>query len=442
MEKPGSNEVSTKIERIATLAKQMQGVALTSLSHHMNLDWMREAYRRTRKDGAPGIDGVTAAEYEERLQENLQTLLERAKSGERYRAPAVRRVYIPKASGTKLRPIGIPTFEDKVLQRAVLMVLEAVYEQSFMDYSYGFRPGRGAHDALRAFRDGLMTMGGGWVLEADIEAFFDTVDHAKLREIVQQRVRDGVLLRLIGKWLNAGVMEEGRVYRPEAGTPQGGVISPLLANIYLHEVLDTWWERDVKPRMRGDAKIVRYADDFAMVFEREDDARRVMSVLGARFAKYGLRLHPDKTRLVRFERPAKGSDSDGGTGSLDLLGFTHHWGKSRQGNWVVRQKTAKSRFARTLRNIDSWLRKHQHDPIRQQHHALTQKLRGHDAYFGVTGNFPALARLRLEVERLWQRWLSKRSRKGYVTWPRMQELLRAFPLPPARITRPYLVAKR
>jgi group II intron reverse transcriptase/maturase len=254
------------------LAKQMRGVALTSLSQHIDLDWMREAYRRTRKDGAPGIDGVTAPEYEANLDENLSSLLGRAKSGERYRAPAVQRVYIPKGSGDRLRPIGIPTFEDKVLQRAALMALEAVYEQDFLDCSYGFRPGRSAHDALSAVRDELMGMHGGWVLEADIEAFFDSVDHAKLREIVQQRVRDGVLLRLIGKWLNAGVMEEGRVYRPEAGTPQGGVISPLLTNVYLHEVLDTWWEREVKPRLKGRAKLIRYADDCAPRRRREEAA--------------------------------------------------------------------------------------------------------------------------------------------------------------------------
>jgi group II intron reverse transcriptase/maturase len=261
-----------------------------------------------------GVDGQTAEEYAKELGSNLQQLLDRAKSGDHYRAPPVRRVYIPKGDGTKKRPIGIPTFEDKVLQKAVAMVLEAVYEQEFRDCSYGFRPGRGAHDALQALWEQTMAMGGGWVLEADIEKFFDSVDQAKLREVLSQRVSDGVLTRLVGKWLRAGVMEEGEVRHPQTGTPQGGVISPILANVYLHEVLDVWWERDVRPRMRGRTALVRYADDFVMVFETEEDARRVAEVLPKRFEKYGLRLHPEKTRLVRFTRPDS-EPPEGGTGT-------------------------------------------------------------------------------------------------------------------------------
>jgi RNA-directed DNA polymerase len=258
---PSPGNVSTKLERIAKRAKEMRGEAFTTLAHHIDIEWLMEAYRRTRKDGAVGVDGQSAAEYAANLEGNLQSLLNRAKSGDDYRAPPVRRVHIPKGDGSKTRPIGIPTFEDKVLQRSVAMVLEAVYEQDFHDCSYGFRPGRSAHHALRALREATMEMEGGWVLEADIEKFFDSVDRAQLQEILQRRVRDGVLLRLIGKWLNAGVMEEGRLYRPEAGTPQGGVISPLLANIYLHEVLDEWFAHQVQPRLRGRAHLVRYADD-------------------------------------------------------------------------------------------------------------------------------------------------------------------------------------
>ena len=258
---PTPGNISTKLERIAKLAKQMPGTALRSLAHHIDIEWLREAYRRTRKDGAVGVDGQTAAEYAERLEENLQSLLNRAKSGDQYRAPPVRRVHIPKGDGTKTRPIGIPTFEDKVLQRAVAMVLEAVYEQDFLDCSYGFRPGRGAHQALEAVWQHTMGMNGGWVLEADITKFFDEIDHTRLREVLSKRVCDGVLLRLIGKWLNAGVMEEGVIYHPESGTPQGGVISPLLANVFLHEVLDLWFEHEVKPRLKGRAALVRYADD-------------------------------------------------------------------------------------------------------------------------------------------------------------------------------------
>jgi RNA-directed DNA polymerase len=317
--------ISTKLDRIAKLAKQMPGTALRSLAHHIDLDWMREAHRQVRKDGAVGVDGLTAEEYAKNLESNLQSLLDRAKSGDDYRAPPVRRVHIPKGDGSKTRPIGIPTFEDKILQKAVAMVLTAVYEQDFLPCSYGFRPNRGAHGALSAVWKQTMALGGGWVLEADIEGFFDSVDHTKLREALSQRVSDGVLIRLIGKWLKAGVLEDGVVRHPETGTPQGGVISPLLANVYLHEVLDVWWEREVQPRMRGRTALVRYADDFVLLFEKEEDARRVEAVLSKRFEKYGLKLHPEKTRLVRFERP--GTSPPGGDGgvssSFDLLGFTH-----------------------------------------------------------------------------------------------------------------------
>lgn len=427
--------VSTKLERIAKLAKQMQGVAMRTLAHHIDIEWLREAHGRVRKDGARGVDGQTAEEYAKRLEENLQSLLDRAKSGDHYRAPPVRRVHIPKGNGRETRPIGIPTFEDKVLQKAVAMVLEAVYEQDFLPCSYGFRPGRSAHDALDALWGETMEMGGGWVLEADIEKFFDSVDHAKLREVLSQRVRDGVLIRLIGKWLKAGVMEEGQLRHPETGTPQGGVISPLLANIYLHEVLDVWWERDVRPRLRGRAALVRYADDFVMVFETEEDARKVADVLGKRFDKYGLRLHAEKTRLVRFEKPddREPPESGSGTASFDLLGFTHFWGKSRKGAWVVKKKTAKDRFSRTLKRISEWCRANRHLPIKQQHAALVRKLRGHDAYFGVTGNARALSALRPLVRRIWHRWLARRSWKSAWTWSRMNTLLARLPLPPARV---------
>jgi group II intron reverse transcriptase/maturase len=257
-----STTVSTRLERIAKLAREIRDRPLTTLAHHIDVEWLREAYRRTRKDGARGVDGQSAEEYAKHLEENLRSLLDRMKSGT-YRAPPVRRVHIPKGDGSETRPIGIPTFEDKVLQRAVAMVLEAVYEQSFYDCSYGFRPGRSAHDACEAQWTAVMQMGGGWILEVDIRKFFDTLDHEHLRTILSQRVRDGVILRLIGKWLNAGVMEHLVLSHPEAGTPQGGVISPLLANIFLHEVLDVWFANDVRPRLSGRAELVRYADDCA-----------------------------------------------------------------------------------------------------------------------------------------------------------------------------------
>src|SRR5262245_55740125 len=333
--KPSPVTVSRKLQRRAELARQAPQMAFTSLSHHIDVEFLREAYRRTRKDGALGVDDMSAAEYASNLDANLQSLLDRFKSGT-YRAPPVRRVHIPKGDGNT-RPIGIPSYEDKILQRAVHMVLEAVYEQDFLPCSYGFRPGRSAHQALEALWTGLTAMAGGWVLEIDIQGFFDTLDHAHLRSFLDRRVRDGVVRRTIGKWLNAGVLEAGELYHPEEGTPQGGVISPLLANVYLHEVLDVWFEAEVKPRLDGRALLIRYADDAVLVFSSERDARRVYEVIGKRFAKYGLTLHPDKTRLVPFQKPQPPTHGGTRPKTFDLLGFTHHWGKSRRGDLVVKR---------------------------------------------------------------------------------------------------------
>jgi group II intron reverse transcriptase/maturase len=428
--------ISTKLERIAELARKMPGAELRTLAHHIDIEWLREAYRRTRKDGAAGVDGRTAREYEENLEGNLRSLLDRAKSGS-YKAPPVRRVYIPKADGRE-RPIGIPTLEDKILQRAVLMVLEAVYEQDFLDCSYGFRPGRSAHDALLYLRDQTMDMHGGWILETDIESFFDSVDRDVLRQILTKRVRDGVLVRLIGKWMKAGVMEDGCVYHPETGTPQGGVISPLLANIVLHEVVDVWFEEQVKPRLRGRAHLVRFADDLVIVFAREDDARRVLDVLPKRLERYKLRMHPEKTRLVRFERPPYRSEPkrDERPETFDFLGFTHYWAKSRLGNWVVKRKTQSSRVTRTLKRFARWCQHNRHEPVKWQHQVLSAKLRGHDAYYGVIANYRALKSLRYQVERLWRKWLSRRSWAARINWMSMARILGRYPLPGPRIHHP------
>ena len=423
-----SETVSTKQQRIAKLANEKKGQALMTLAHHVDVDWLKEAFRRTRKDGATGIDGQTARQYESQLEGNLQSLLNRAKSGE-YRAPAVRRVHIPKGDGSQTRPIGIPTFEDKVLQRAVQMVLEPVYEQDFHDCSHGFRPGRSPHQALASFWNQMMKMGGGWVVEVDIKSFFDTLDHRHLQQLVRRRVRDGVLLRLIGKWLNAGVHEGGSISHPEAGTPQGGVISPLLANIYLHEVLDEWVEGEVKPRLKGDAFLIRYADDFVMGFSNEEDARRVMDVLPKRFGKYGLTLHPEKTRLLRFEPPRdKGKPPPE---SFDFLGFVHFWSKSLKGKWIIKRKTAKSRFTRALKKVSEWCRTFRHRPLDQQHRHLCAAVRGHYGYYGITGNSQALARFVYEVRRVWRKWLARRSQRG-MSWERFVRVATRFPLPPPR----------
>ena len=392
-------DVSTKQQRIAELARRSPEMGFTSLGHFIDIEWLHMAYYRTRKDGAVGVDGQDGEDYAANLLENLRSLLERAKSGT-YQAPPVRRVHIPKAgSATETRPLGIPTFEDKVLQRAVVMVLEAIYEQDFKDCSHGFRPGRSAHKAIESLWQQTMNMGGGWVVDVDIRKFFDTIDHSHLRDFLKRRVRDGVLLRLIGKWLNAGVLENGCVTHPEMGSPQGGVISPILSNIFLHYVLDGWFEREVQPRMKGRSFLIRYADDFVMVFSCESDALRVMDVLPKRFEKYGLTIHPEKTRLVPFERPSDrpkraGTPKRTPPGSFDLLGFTHYWGRSQQGRWVVKRKTSKSRFRRSLQALADWCRKNRHLPLDAQHQILSQKLQGHCAYYGITGNSTMSTRFR------------------------------------------------
>lgn len=316
------------------------------------------------------------------------------------------------------------------------MVLEAIYEQDFLPCSYGFRPGRSAHQMLQALRDQLMAMGGGTVVEVDFEKFFDSLDRAQLRGILSQRVRDGVLVRLIGKWLNAGVLEQGQVHYPEAGTPQGGVVSPILANIYLHEVIDVWFEKEVKPRLRGKAYLYRYADDVTMVFEQEADARRVMEVLPKRAGKYGLRLHPEKTRLVPFRpkpRDPPGPVRQPGTepGSFDLLGFRHYWCRSLRGYWVIKQKTAPGRFSRALKRIREYCRKARHLPIAEQHQQLSWKLQGHYGYYGITGNSKALGSFRHEVTRIWRKWLATRSWHAKKNWQWFNQLLERHPLPPA-----------
>ena len=435
-----STTVSTKQERIATLAKQSPQMAFTSLSYLMDIDWLKEAYRRTRKDGAVGVDGMSAEDYEQDLEGNLQRLLDRANSGT-YRAPPVRRVHIPKGgSSTETRPLGIPTLEDKILQRAIVMLLEPIYEQDFWDCSYGFRPGRSAHDALKSFRDQTMNCRprGGWVYEVDIRKFFDNLDHSHLRQFLRLRVRDGVLLRLIDKWLKAGVMEDGSVSYPESGSPQGGVISPIISNVFLHYVLDLWFEHDVKPRLRCGAYLIRYADDFVIGFRDHRDAQRVMDVVPKRFGKYGLTVHPTKTKLVPFRPPSstarRGSPAER-PGTFDLLGFTHYWARSLKGYWVVKLKTASDRFSRAVRSIDSWCRDHRHWSLSEQQKKLNEKLRGHYAYYGVTGNSEALSRFRWEVDRRWRKWLDRRNRERSMTWQTFRRLLQRYPLTPVRTSR-------
>jgi group II intron reverse transcriptase/maturase len=406
----------------------------TSLHHLIDGEWMREAYRRTRKDGATGIDGVTGADYEKDLGANLDDLLDRMKSG-RYFAPPVRRHYIPKADGTK-RPLGIPTFEDKVAQRAILMLLEPIYEADFLPCSYGFRPGRSAHDALNALRAGIIEQRQRWVIDADLKAYFDSISHTHLRSFLDLRIRDGVVRRMIDKWLKAGVLEEGTVHRPVAGTPQGGVVSPLLSNIFLHHVLDEWFEKVAKPRLNGQCQLVRYADDFVVALEDRHSGKRLLDVLGKRLGRYGLTLHETKTRYVDFRRRRPyGRHWMASATTFDFLGFTHVWGRSMQGKDVVRQITAKGRFARALKSVHQWCKRYRHLPVTAQQDYLARVIRGHCAYYGLTGNGKRLEWFRYQVARTWRKWLARRSRLRRLNWDRMNVLLKRYPLPYVTITR-------
>lgn len=435
-ETSSSESISTKLRRVAELARKAPGMMFTTLAHLIDVDFLHEAYRRTRKNAAAGIDGKTAEEYGKDLEKNLESLLNRFKSG-RYRAPAVKRAYIPKGDGKRTRPIGVPTFEDKVLQRAVVMVLEAVYEQDFYDCSYGFRPRRSAHRALDSLWEKL-GIGGGWVLEVDIQNFFDSLDHEHLRRFLDRRVCDGVIRRVIGKWLRAGVLEDGKIIHPEHGTPQGGVVSPVLANVFLHEVLDRWFEEVVKPRMVGSSYLFRYVDDAVMVFASEYDARRVLEVLSKRFMRFGLKLHSEKTRLIRFNHP--GSIKTYGRSkpkvrpaTFDFLGFTHYWGKSRKGRWTVKRKTASPRFSKALRAIAQWCRQNRHMKVSEQHKKLVLKVRGHYQYYGITPNGKALKLFDNEVRCIWRKWLNRRSDRAGMDWEKFIKLLQRYPLPAPRV---------
>ena len=430
--------VSTNQERIAKLARSNPAMAFLSLNHYLDYEWVRYAYECTRKDGAVGVDGQTAEEYAANLEQNLLSLIDRLKSG-RYQAPPVRRHYIAKPDGGQ-RGLGIPCFENKVAERAIVMLLEPIYEQDFLNCSFGFRPGHSAHQALQAVWKGIMERGGRWVLDVDVRKYFASIPHAKLREFLARRVTDGVVRRLIDKWLKAGVLEDGQLHYPDAGTPEGGVISPLLANVYLHYVLDEWFAEQVQPRLRGPSTLVRYCDDFVMLFAYKDDAERVLEVLGKRLGKYGLQLHPDKTRMVDFRfrdpEPHNGGASTMAT-TFAFLGFTHVWVRTRKGKAMVRRQTATSRLARAIKAIDQQCRAMRHWPLREQCKRLGQMLRGHFAYFGVTGNFERLANLYEQARRSWRKWLSRRSNNSPVNWAAFQRILNRLPLPRPRIVRRY-----
>ena len=439
-----SESVCTKQRRIAEIARQRPQERLSALNHYLDVEWLTEAYHRVRKDSAPGVDGQTVGQYGQDLESNLRSLLHRAKSGT-YIAPPVKRIHIPKDE-RETRPIGMPTTEDKVLGRAVVMVLEPIYEEAFYDFSYGFRPGRSAHQALGEFWQQATRQRVRWVLEVDIRKYFDSVNRKRLLELVGTRIGDGVVLRLLSKWLHAGVMEAGRLHYDPAGTPQGSVLSPLLSNIYLHEVFDRWFAEVVRERMEGRVFAVRYADDLVIGFTHRRDAERVYRVIFQRFEKYGLKLHPEKTRLVPFARPETiGPEGTGPEepGTFDFLGFTHYWGRSRKGYWVIKRQTAAKRLRRTLRAIGDWCRTNRHRGMFDQFRELVRKLEGHYAYYGITGNGPSLDQTRTEAIKLWHKWLRRRSRESRaMTWERMQRLLKeTFVFPYIRVVHSIYNAK-
>jgi group II intron reverse transcriptase/maturase len=419
--------MSPELLKVVERAKKDPEARMYSLARLIDPDALKRAFAGIRKDAAVGVDGVTKEQYGQRLEENIQQLHGRLKAGQ-WRHRPIRRVHIPKAPG-KTRPIGLSCIEDKMVQGALTEVLEAIYEQDFLPCSFGFRPGRCAHDALRAldamvFREGLV-----WILEADIQAFFDSLVRTKLKEILQLRVADQSFMRLVGKCLHVGVLDGEEFSRPDEGTAQGSIISPVLGNVYLHHVLDQWFEREVQPRLSGRARLVRYADDFVMGFKRRQDAEQVLLLLHQRMAEYGLKLHPEKTRLIDFRAPIQKPPGGPRPPTLDFLGFTVYWRETRRGGWVVALKTRKARMQRALQAIGEFCRSHRHDTLKLQHAALTRRLTGHFNYFGVNGNTRSLERLVWSVERQWHKWLNRRSQRRRLNWKRFRHLLEVFPLP-------------
>jgi len=419
--------MSTELSRLSELATADKTTRFFSMAHLLTPTALMAAFESLRKDASAGVDEVTYREYEQDVWRKIPTLHDRLVSRQ-YRAQPLRRVYIPKENG-KERPISIPSLEDKIVQKATVTLLNAIYEQDFLPCSYGFRPGRRPHDALEAIRDTVCRGPIAYVLEADIQSYFDAIVRSELMALVERRIGDGSLLRLIRKWIHIGVIEDGRLLVTETGTGQGQVISPLLANIYLHYVLDEWFEQEVKPRLRGRAAEIRYADDFILCFQYREDAERVLAVLSKRFAKFGLTLHPEKTRLLAFGRSALPSSPDAPKpATFDFLGFTHVCARSRRGRFTIHVRTLRKRLRRSVKAVAQWCQQHRHDPVETQAAALNAKLRGHYQYYGRPTNYRSVWRFYRLVQRLWHKWLNRRTRGHTLVWRDFVQLLRRHPL--------------
>jgi len=429
------------LDRVREVARRDKEARFSALLHHVDLGRLAAAYWAINPKAATGVDGVTWGGYGQDLEVNLRDLLARVHRGA-YRASPSRRAYISKADG-RLRPLGIVTLEDKILQRAVVEVLNAVYEVDFLGFSYGFRPGRSPHDALDALAVGIKQKKVNWVLDADIRDFFTSLDHGWLERFLEHRIADKRILRLIRKWVNAGVIEDGEWSQTEEGTPQGASASPLLANVYLHYVLDRWARQWRRRQARGDVIIVRFADDFIAGFEHESDAQRFLRDLRDRFAKFSLELHPDKTRLIEFGRFAVERREARGVGkpeTFDFLGFTHICTKTKAGRFMLKRITTAKRMRAKLREVKDQLKRRRHRPVPDQGQWLASLVRGHLAYYAVPGNSQAVRAFRTQATRHWCAALRDRSQRHHLDWKRMDRLATRW-LPPARISHPFPEAR-
>ena len=427
--------VATKLRRIAEKARKEPSFKFTSLYHLMNEELLRECYGRLRKDAAAGIDNMTKAEYAENLDANLSNLTDRLHQMA-YRPQPVRRKYIPKPGSAKQRPLGIPCFEDKLVQAGLVRILEVVFEQDFIDDSYGFRPGRSCHGALRTLSVTVEGKPVNHIVEADIKGFFDNVNQGWLMKFLEHRISDKRILRMVKRFLKAGVYEDGTVTVSDEGTPQGGVISPLLANIYLHYALDLWFEKVIRKSCTGFARLIRYADDFVVCFQRETDAVAFRRELGIRLGKFGLEVEPTKTRVVKFGRyavqnaKAKGERPE----TFDFLGFTHYCGARRDGTgFRMKRMTARKKFTAKVKAFKEWLKSARTLKTADLWRTAKAKLRGHFAYYGVTDNLPGIKRFAAEVEKLLIKWLNRRGKRRCLNWEEFSEMLQRFPLPKPRI---------